>query len=205
MACKYIYLCPALTELTNHSASILFSDWTAVAQHKGPATWAPKETVLPKEASAGPLAVGRAYAAGQRGLPGFVFVKPRFYDAPAAPVKEVASKIAGVLRWRGKSAGTKKVTETAAAAEAQSSVKYDLDSGYFEVSLKALVEAKQEKHVPGASDRSDSRGIRTTPPRPSLISTVFSGLQSVLSAHCQVPPNRSPSASSGRSSLHCSF
>ncbi|KAJ7785395.1 kinase-like domain-containing protein [Mycena olivaceomarginata] len=179
-------------------------DWTAAAQHKGPATWAPKEAVVPKEASAGPLVVGRAYAAGQCGLPGFVFVKPGFYGAPAVPVKEVAPKIAGVSSWRGKSAGTKKETETT-AAEAQSPVKYDLDSGYFEVSLEAPVEAKEEKHVPGTSSRgdgSDSLGIQTTPPRPSLVSTVCSGLQSVLSAHCQVLPNRSPSASSGRTARY---
>ncbi|KAJ7788551.1 kinase-like domain-containing protein [Mycena olivaceomarginata] len=119
-------------------------DWTAAAQHKGPATWAPKEVDVPKEASARPLVVGRAYAAGQRGSPEFVFVKP---------VKEVAPKIAGVSSWRGKSAGTKKQTERTAGAEAQSSVKYDLDSGV----LRGLV---------GGACRGEGR--KSTFPAPAL-------------------------------------
>ncbi|KAJ7356591.1 kinase-like domain-containing protein [Mycena albidolilacea] len=172
-------------------------NWAAAAQHEGTATWAPRKAYVPKEALKKPLINGKAYEAGQGGLPSFVFVRPGFFDPPPGPVKALALKIARIFGCsgrdpkmtakgdRGNQVKTRKatITEVSPRVEAAPPLLTGTKSAFYDISLETSdVEEKKEARARDASrliDASDSPGLKATR---SLASRSWSLLKPVPSA-----------------------
>ncbi|KAJ6463380.1 kinase-like domain-containing protein [Mycena sanguinolenta] len=82
-------------------------NWTVAARHTGPATWAPRKPYVPEGPHKTLLTMDALYQNGQDDFPGFVFVKPGFFDPPPGHVKAFVLKVDRALGCRGKKEKTK--------------------------------------------------------------------------------------------------
>ncbi|KAJ6463370.1 kinase-like domain-containing protein, partial [Mycena sanguinolenta] len=144
---------------------------------------APRKPYVPEGPRKTPLTVGAPYPNGQDDFPGFVFVKPGFFDPPPGHVKAFVLKVARALRCKRKNVKAKtKIMELPSRIPLKATDKPG--TAFFTISFTSSV--KDRMHLKGHATGSDSHPVKiaNNPPLSSISNATLTSINS----HATSPP-----------------